>query len=613
MTLPAVLPRRALVAACILLAAPAFAGTAATAPLRPGSLTDRFIVTYKSPVPAGAAANTVDAAVAKTVAGNARVAAPVPRFVRRLAAGGELVKLSRKLGAADAATLMRQIAADPNVLSVRPDVRRHATGGTPVRRAAVAAPNDPSYAAYQWDYFDPTGGVRAPEAWQVSTGLGVVVAVLDTGIVAHPDIDLSLAGDGYDFISDAFVSGRASDGRAPGGWDTGDWTSTEPYTSECGTSEDSSWHGTHVAGTIAESTDNGVGLAGLAHDATVLPVRVLGHCGGYDSDIADAVVWAAGGHVDGVPDNTHPAQVINMSLGGYGACSDSPLGDAIAIALARGVSVVVAAGNDTDDAQNYAPASCPGVITVGATGITGKASYYSNFGKVVTVAAPGGGVFQDDDPASGQLVDQGFVWSLSNFGATTPTTPAYGGLAGTSQATPHVAAAVAMVQSGLVASGLDPLTPASLKKLVAASARPFPVTQPHPLGTGILDIDAALRLAGAGQAPDPSTTPLVNGRTASGIAATAGSAPVFRLTIPYGSTNASLRTLGGSGTVRLYVKRGAVPAADGSDADIVASRAGTAQVAVLPADAAGIYYARLVGAPSFTNVSLLGAFVAAKP
>lgn len=600
-----------------LLATSAMAGTASVSALRAGTLTDRFIVTYRTPATPGAAAQTVAAAIARTpsASGGVAKAMPTARFVRRLAVGGDVVRVSRKMSATDAAALMRQVAADPAVLSVSPDVLRHAVGtvARKVLPAADAAPNDPDYASYQWDYFDDTGGVRAPAAWSLSAGAGVVVAVLDTGIAQHPDIDLSLAGDGYDFISDGFISGRADDSRAPGGWDTGDWTSTEPYTSECGMSEDSSWHGTHVAGTIAELTDNGVGLAGLAHDATVLPVRVLGHCGGYDSDIADAVVWAAGGHVDGVPDNTHPAQVINMSLGGYGACTDSPLGDAIAQATARGVTVVVAAGNDSDDASNYAPASCPGAIAVGATGITGRESYYSNFGKTVTVAAPGGGVYRDDDPLTGETVDEGFVWSLGNLGTTSPGAPAYMGYAGTSQATPHVAAAVAMVQSGLVTSGLDPLFPATMKQLIASTARRFPVTQPHALGTGILDIDNALRSAGVGAAPDPAAVALASGKVVAGQKAGSGQSLSFRMTVPYGSTNASLRTLGGTGGIRLYVKRGSIPAADGSDADVASVRSGTAQVVTLPAGAAGIYYARIVAAPSFANASILGVFTAAKP
>jgi serine protease len=611
--------RRACCLALGLAAVPAMAGTAGTSALRANTLTNRFIVTYRTATPIGTAAQTVATALARTTLANASgklVARPTTQFVRRLATGADVVRTSRKLGKTEAIALMQQIAADPSVKTVQPDVRRFAVRepATRVLAAADFVPNDPDYAQYQWDYFNDTGGVRAPAAWQLSRGAGVVVAVLDTGITAHPDIDLSLASAGYDFISDGFISGRATDDRAPGGWDTGDWSDTEPYVTECGSAgEASSWHGTHVAGTVAERADNGIGLAGLAHLATVLPVRVLGHCGGYDSDIADAIVWAAGGHVDGVPDNTHPAQVINMSLGGGGACADSPMHDAIALALARGTAVVVAAGNDTDDAAGYAPASCPGAIVVGATGITGKEAFYSNYGSTVTVAAPGGGIYVDDDPATGATTDDGFVWSTVDIGATTPQGPAYAGYAGTSQATPHVAAAVAMVQSGLVATGLDPLLPASLKQLVASSARAFPVAEPHPLGSGILDVAAALAAAGVGGTIDPSVPVLTSGRVTSGARAAAGQSVLYRLAIPYGSANASIRTLGGSGGLTLYLKRGTPPAVDGSDADFVAARAGTSQVVVLPASAAGIYYARLVAVPSFAAVSVLAAVTAPRP
>jgi serine protease len=595
---------------------PAVAGSVGTSALRPATLTNRFIVTYRSPAPLGTAAQSVSTAMARTslaTAGGKRIALPTVQFVRRLAIGADVVRTSRKLTSNEAADLMRQVAADPAVKSVQPDVRRYATREPQMKKLAAAdfVPNDPSYSQYQWDYFDDTGGVRAPAAWQLSRGAGVVVAVIDTGIIAHPDIDLSLANAGYDFISDGFTSGRATDDRVPGGWDTGDWTNTPPYATECGTGEASSWHGTHVAGTVAESTDNGIGLAGLAHLAKVLPIRVLGHCGGFDSDIADAVVWASGGHVDGVPDNIHPAQVINMSLGGFGLCSDSPMGDAITLAISRGTSVVVAAGNDTDDAVNYSPASCPGAIVVGATGITGKEAFYSNYGTAVTVAAPGGGIYVDD-ASSGDIIDNGFVWSTVDVGTTTPQGPGYAGYAGTSQATPHVAAVVAMVQSGLIASGQDPLLPATLKQLIAGSSRAFPVVPPHPLGSGILNAADALTSAGVGGVVDPAIPALSTGRVLTGARAAAGQSTAYRLTVPYGSTNVSIRTLGGTGGLTLYLKRGTPPAADGSDADFVAARPGTNQVIVLPGHPAGIYYARLVGSPSFSNVSVLGVFTAPK-
>ena len=196
----------------------------------------------------------------------------------------------------------------------------------------------------------------------------------------------------------------------PGGWDLGDWT-TDPIYTDASTgckdpsqAGDSSWHGTHVSGTIAELTNNSVGMAGVANKARVLPVRVLGHCGGYTSDIADAVTWASGGHVDGIPDNTNPVQVISMSLGGGGACSASDVtGQAISGAISRGVSVVVAAGNSNANVANYTPASCPGVIAVAVSGITGKRAFYSNYGSGVTLSAPGGGVYANDASSGTQV------------------------------------------------------------------------------------------------------------------------------------------------------------------------------------------------------------------
>src|SRR5690606_21615512 len=147
-------------------------------------------------------------------------------------------------------------------------------------------PDDQYYAQYNCHLQNTVGGIRAPSAWDQSTGEGIVVAVLDTGIALHPDMYANML-QGYDVITDPFVSRRP----------------------------------THVSGTVAELTNNGIGMAGVAHDAQVLPVRVLGRCGGYTSDIVDAVVWAAGDEVPDVPMNENPAEVINLSLGGFGACA----------------------------------------------------------------------------------------------------------------------------------------------------------------------------------------------------------------------------------------------------------------------------------------------------
>ena len=158
--------------------------------------------------------------------------------------------------------------------------------------------------------------MRIPGAWDVATGTGVTVAVIDTGITAHPDLDANVL-PGYDFVSDA-TAARDGNGRDANAQDQGDWYAA----GECGqpTAGNTSWHGTHVAGTVAAVTGNATGVAGVAPNAKVVPVRVLAKCGGSLSDIADAIVWASGGTVAGIPANANPAKVINMSLGGSGAC-----------------------------------------------------------------------------------------------------------------------------------------------------------------------------------------------------------------------------------------------------------------------------------------------------
>lgn len=567
---------------------------------------DRFIVSYRpgsaALVSAGASSQIAGAAMARAhLAG----AAPSVRQVRKLAIGANLLQTSRRLTPAEAAAWMRQLASDPAVEHVEPDVMLRAV--TDVRAPATmrpaSIPSDPSYASQQWHFNHPVGGIGLPAALDLADGSGVVVAVLDTGITEHPDLDTSLAASGYDFTSSAVVSGRDEDGRIAGGWDPGDWTNDPFHEFVCGQSEPSSWHGTHVAGTIAELTDNGIGLAGVAGQAKVLPVRVLGHCGGSLSDIADGVVWAAGGHVDGVPDNAHPAQVINMSLGGPGTCSATDvMGQAINTAVARGSVVVVAAGNDGKDAANFSPASCPGVLAVAATGITGKRAYYSNYGSQVGLAAPGGGVYVND-ASSGTLADpEGFVWSTYNDGEQAPGAPTYTGYAGTSQATPHVSGTLALMLSALHKAGLATPSPSTLRNLLIASARTFPQKPDHVLGAGILDAPLAIGAALA------QAIPLFNGRILAAQNGEQGDAPMYYIEVPAGALNLTLRTTGGSGDTDIYVKQGSMPALDGADADARSTRPGTGDVVVITRPVAGKYYLRLVGKKAFANVTMLGAY-----
>ena len=308
-----------------------------------------------------------------------------PQFAQRI---GMPVAAERKVGnvwlvsiaiarAPDAlAALASALEQDPAVMYA-----------DPVRRVvAQTTPNDPLFGV-QWSLTDPVAGVNASAAWDVQRGSGgITVAVIDTGTVAHPD----LAGrvlPGYDFVTDPDAA-RDGDGRDADPHDEGDWAGDN----ECGDGVpgfDSFFHGLFVSGLIGASTDNGIGIAGMDWAASILPVRALARCGGTNADVFEGMLWASGVQIAGVPANQHPARVINMSLGGHGAC-DQSIQEAIDDALAQGAVVVVAAGNASQDATAFSPANCSGVITVGAHDVRGSLASYSNFGPRVDVSAPGG-------------------------------------------------------------------------------------------------------------------------------------------------------------------------------------------------------------------------------
>jgi serine protease len=322
----------------------------------------------------------------------------------------------------------------------------------------------------------------------------VTVAVIDTGYVAHSDLAANIVG-GYDFIADTAVANDGN-GRDSNPADPGDWTAA----GECAAGDPagtSSWHGTHVAGTIAAVTNNSKGVAGVAYGAKVSPLRVLGKCGGYDSDIIDAITWASGGTVSGVPANTNVAKVINMSLGGGGACT-SATQTAINAAVNRGTTVVVAAGNSNANAANYSPASCNNVISVAATNRAGSRSYYSNFGSVVDIAAPGGET---------RTVKSGGILSTLNAGASAPGSESYDYYQGTSMAAPHIAGLAALVKSANSA-----LTPAQIESAIKTNSRALPGTCSGGCGAGLADaaktVQAVTGGGSTGGTTFTNTTPL---------------------------------------------------------------------------------------------------------
>jgi len=405
---------------------------------------------------------------------------------RQIVTGGWVYRSSVPMKPAHMRALAAKLAqSDRAIEYAEPDYIRH----------AMYVPTDPMFATAQWDLQSSAtqpGGLNVPGAWDLSLGKGIVVAVLDTGYRPHPDLVPNLvpaqngvAGQyGYNFISDP-VSARitvpigAQSARGYDALDKGDWVSTTDTICPSQAGNDSSWHGTHVAGTIAAAANN-AGVIGVAPSAKVLPLRVLGKCGGSDSDIADAVAWAAGLSVSGVPANTNKANVINLSLGGTGFCTKTSAA-AFQMAMANGTTIVIAAGNESIDAKISSPANCPGVITVASTSITGGRSGYSNYGGSVAVAAPGGGFTNASDVITSTLPTGKTV-------STDDTT--YGTMAGTSQATPHVAGVVA-----LMLAVKPTLTPAQIKNILISTARPAPANCPG-CGAGIVDATAAVKAAG---------------------------------------------------------------------------------------------------------------------
>jgi serine protease len=415
---------------------------------------ERLIVGYKS----GAAEARSNTAADADARAKGEEAGEDLDFQRRLGTGAALVDLGAELKKADVADVIARYQADPQVAYVVPDRLNK----------PQADPNDTEYSK-QWDLFESTAGMNVPGAWATSTGSGVTVAVIDTGYVTHSDVAGNIVA-GYDFISDTAVS-VDGDGRDSNPADPGDWYATD----ECGTgtgSSNSSWHGTHVAGTIAAVTNNGKGVAGIAYNAKISPLRVLGKCGGYDSDIIDAITWASGGTVSGVPANANVAKVINMSLGGSGACT-SATQTAITAAVNRGTTVVVAAGNENSNTSGFSPSSCSNVINVAATNRTGARASYSNYGTLVDIAAPGGQT--STGTANGIL-------STLNSGTKTASTESYAYYQGTSMATPHIAGLVALMKSAN-----SSLTPAQIESAIKTNARALPGACTGGCGAGLAD------------------------------------------------------------------------------------------------------------------------------
>jgi serine protease len=378
----------------------------------------------------------------------------------------EVVDFAEPMTAAEALPLAAALEELSGVLAVEPNVRVY-----PAESPVI--PDDPLF-GQQWDMWNGGGsgdyGTRAALLWNTTLGdPGVVVGVIDTGYTAHPD----LAGTtvpGFDFISDAVA---ARDGNR---WDSdpadqGDWCPED--------SSSSTWHGTHVAGTVNALWDNGTGVAGLAPDVRVQHLRVLGECGGSSFDILAAALWGAGGDLSaqfspfpgedpGI--NPTPASVLNLSLGGElecGAISQQIFSQVRAL----GATVVAAAGNEATSVTSSWPANCPGVVSVASSTRSGTLSSFSNFGTApgqLTITAPGGGIV-----------------STYNTGSTVPVSPNYASVSGTSMATPHVSAGAAVLY------GFGVTNPSAVEAALKGSVTPFPAGSSCDVvrcGAGLLDV-----------------------------------------------------------------------------------------------------------------------------
>ncbi len=456
-------------------------GSAATlAAADQAGMTDQLIIRF-TPVVQAAAVDRVAQVAALSAAAGVELA-----YGREMSGEATVLRLPQRMGGSELQSVIDRLAEVEEIELVEPDAIMQ----------TLLTPNDPSYPE-QWHYAAPAAGnygANLPAAWDITTGsTNVVVAVIDTGIINHTDLNGRTVA-GYDFISDSRIANDGN-GRDANPADPGDWISTTDtagsFFAGCQV-RNSSWHGSHVAGTIAANSNNGVGVAGINWNAKILPVRVLGKCGGYTSDIVDGIRWSAGLSVVGVPANANKAKVINMSLGGSGACS-ATYQTAINDAVNAGTVVVVAAGNSNADAVNYSPASCANVITVASTGKAGSRAYYSNFGSVVEIAAPGGD----------KNADAGFtILSTIDVGLTTPAGEGYAFYQGTSMATPHVAGVASLLFS------VNPnLTPAQVTSLLQSNVTLFPTGSTCTTancGTGILNAQAAVVAA---QNPPPPPAP----------------------------------------------------------------------------------------------------------
>ena len=426
---------------------------------QPGSMVrmDRLIVKFRDDTARKASAQSVATAAERVTALSDRLAARTLvrpgtlSYLKSVSLHTHVARTSQPLSHAALSALAQTLAQDPGVEYAEVDERVF----------PHFVPNDPLYTSQQWNLLSSasqSGAANLPNAWGRNVaglplnGAGVTVAVLDSGYRPHADLVANIV-PGYDFITqdsfNNFFTANDGDGRDASALDPGDWNT---LVAQCDV-ENSSWHGTHAAGIVGAVGNNNLGGIGVAWGASILPVRVLGVCGGFTSDTAAALQWSAGLTVPGVPVNPHVAKVINMSFGRSGSCSPTYQA-AITAVRALGSVVVVSTGNESARTITQ-PSNCVGVIAVTAHTATGAVADFANIGTGTTISAPGSNIY-----------------ATSNAGTTVPGDDSYAAYSGTSFAAPQVAGVAALLMQ--IKPGI---TPAEIQAHLVNSARA------HPAGT----------------------------------------------------------------------------------------------------------------------------------
>jgi serine protease len=439
---------------------------------RTAPATDQIIVKWRS-MPASATQRAGKLASAAGVA---------IQHKRSSTADTEVFKLERPMDGDELQAVLDRLNADPAVAFAVADQRRK------VQRL----PSDPMVVDQWYLLSVEASATHTDEAWDLTTGdPATVIAVLDTGVrPEHPDLTGKLL-PGYDFVTNVAVA-NDGDGRDSDASDPGDWIVAadrgQAIFNNC-ESGASSWHGTRVSSLIGATTDvDAAGIAGGGWQTRILPVRVLGKCGGFDSDIIDGMRWAAGLPVAGVPNNPTPAKIINLSLGSDGACT-AAYQQAANEVTAQGSLIIASVGNDGIPVG--APANCDNVLGVSGIRHAGTKVGYSNLGAGADIAAPAGNCVNTTivEPTADNPAGVPCVYSLlvaRDSGATVPETPTYStrftqANFGTSFSAPLVAAAAALVNS------VNPrFTPATFTTLLQETST---------CGSGMLNTAAAVTAA----------------------------------------------------------------------------------------------------------------------